>query len=139
MSAADALKEHGNQCFRNGRYLEAAVHFSEALAQPDGNQVLRSRLHSNRSAAYAALHRYEEALADGQAAVNLQPDWAKAYSRVATAYFALGIWDDAAVAYMQVSCGGRVTPTNVESIPRPCIFLRRVAHGLCTVVDRNRV
>lgn len=140
MSAVEALKEHGNQCFRGGRYLEAAAHFSEALAQPEGNPVLRSRLHSNRSAAYAALHRYEEALADGQAAVNLQSDWAKAYSRVATAYFALQQWDDASVAYMQVSwlsffaaLAGSDRSFLSDLIQITCKSVRRVAQGFCAV------
>lgn len=44
---------------------------------------------SNRSACYASLDDYPNALADAQKAVALKPDWSKAYSRLGLALLKL--------------------------------------------------
>lgn len=136
-SQVEMLKEKGNTCFRAGRYLEAVSHFSEALSLDPNNYIL----YSNRSAAYANMHRYEEALRDGEMAVNLKPDWAKAYSRVATAYFALESWDNAVVAYMQVDSYPQLLlgPNKfVDSIQRRYIpLMTSTGNKLASVLQRD--
>ena len=63
---------------------------SEALRLVPSDETL----YSNRSAAYAKLDRYKEALNDAKRAISLQPKWAKAYSRAGLA--ALKMRDDEA-------------------------------------------
>lgn len=56
---------------------------------------------SNRSAAFASLEQWEEALADAKKAVALKPRWAKAHQRVATAFMGLQLYSDAKEALEQ--------------------------------------
>jgi hypothetical protein len=46
-------------------------------------------LFSNRSAAYHAAHKYNEALQDAERAVSLAPEWGKSYDRKGSALMAL--------------------------------------------------
>lgn len=43
--------------------------------------------YSNRAAAYTHMQMYDEALADCRKAIELKPDFSKAYSRLGTAHF----------------------------------------------------
>ena len=58
---------------------------------------------SNRSAAYAALHKWEEALEDANSAIKLKPDWAKAYTRKGLALYNLNRAEDALTAYKKAA------------------------------------
>jgi stress-induced-phosphoprotein 1 len=64
---------------------------------------------SNRSGAYAGLNRWTEALADGERAVQLKPDWGKAYSRKALALMNLKRLEEAEHAFI---AGLKLEPTN---------------------------
>lgn len=55
--------------------------------------------YSNRSACYAALSKWEEALADGNKCIEVKPDFAKGYSRKAAALFGMRKMQEAASAY----------------------------------------
>jgi len=83
---AEGHKEAGNAAFKEGRYEQAAHHFSAAIKLDPHNAVL----FSNRSGAYTSLGSYTEALADAERVVALQPEWAKGYSRKAAALYGLG-------------------------------------------------
>ncbi len=74
--AAVEFKNKGNTAFQQGAYDEAIQHFSEAIKLDASNHVL----YSNRSAAYASLKKYKEALEDANKTVSLKPDWAKVSS-----------------------------------------------------------
>ena len=60
-----------------GDYLKAVKQFTMAIRMDKQNHVL----FSNRSASYAALGKYEEALADAERCVRLAPKWGKGYGR----------------------------------------------------------
>ncbi|KAL6903776.1 hypothetical protein ACP4OV_004589 [Aristida adscensionis] len=92
---ADEAKAKGNAAFAAGRFEEAVGHFTDAIALAPDSHVL----YSNRSAAYASLHRYAEALADAERTVALRPDWAKGYSRLGAAHLGLGDHARAVAAY----------------------------------------
>ncbi|BAS90262.1 Os04g0538000, partial [Oryza sativa Japonica Group] len=102
---ADEAKAKGNAAFSAGRFEEAAAHFTDAIALAPDNHVL----YSNRSAAYASLHRYPEALADAERTVALRPDWAKGCSRLGAARLGLG---DAAGAVAAYEKGLALEPSN---------------------------
>ena len=75
----------GNRAFQERRYGDAVDEFSRAAALEPMNHVHVS----NRSAAYAALERWDDALADAKTTVRLAHEWAKGYARLANAYAGL--------------------------------------------------
>lgn len=66
-------KNKGNEAFQKGNFLEAINHFSKAIELDPNNHIL----YSNRSASYASLGKYEDALNDANKCVQIKPEWAK--------------------------------------------------------------
>lgn len=102
---ADEAKAKGNAAFSAGNYEDAIKHFTEAIVFAPTNHVL----YSNRSAAYASLHKYNEALQDAKKTVEIKADWSKGYSRLGAAYVGLGKYDDAISSYKK---GLELDPSN---------------------------
>ncbi|KAJ1416033.1 Tetratricopeptide-like helical domain superfamily [Sesbania bispinosa] len=102
---ADEAKAKGNAAFSSGDFDAAIRHFSDAIALSPDNHVL----YSNRSAAYASLQKYTEALTDAKKTVELKPDWSKGYSRLGAAHLGLAQYDDAVSAYKK---GLEIDPNN---------------------------
>ncbi|CAM6044831.1 unnamed protein product [Sphagnum compactum] len=94
---ADEAKAKGNATFSAGKFEEAIGYFVEAIALSPDNHVL----YSNHSAAYASLHKYEDALKDAKKTVELKSNWAKGYSHLGAAYVGLGQLDEAIGSYKQ--------------------------------------
>lgn len=101
------LKTRGNAAFGSGKYEESVRCFSEALSLDPTNHLL----YSNRSASYASLRQYEEALADADKAVALKADWAKGHGRRGAALLGLGRLEEAKTAYEE---GVRLEPGNAQ-------------------------
>ncbi|CAH8310847.1 unnamed protein product [Eruca vesicaria subsp. sativa] len=102
---AEEAKSKGNAAFSSGDYASAITHFTSAINLSPTNHIL----YSNRSAAYASLHRYAEALSDAKKTVELKPDWAKGYSRLGAAYMGLSQYKEATDAYKR---GLEIDPSN---------------------------
>lgn len=81
--------------------------FSEAIDLDPSNHVL----FSNRSASFASLRRYEEALTDAEKAVGLKGEWAKGHGRRGAALLGLHRLEEAKEAYEQ---GLRLEPENAQ-------------------------
>jgi len=92
---ADEHKAKGNAAFKENKFPEAVLHFSNAIELDEKNHVL----YSNRSAAYASMNRWMEALEDAKTCTTLKPDWAKGYSRLGAAFEGVHSFDDAIAAY----------------------------------------
>ncbi|XP_068634403.1 hsp70-Hsp90 organizing protein 3-like [Aristolochia californica] len=92
---ADEAKAKGNAAFSAGKFDDAVRFFTEAIDLAPSNHIL----YSNRSAAYASLHKYSEALTDAQKTVQLKPDWSKGYSRLGAAHLGLGNYEEAVSSY----------------------------------------
>ena len=69
---ADAEKALGNEQFKVGNYDQAIVHFSKAI-----DLGATHVLYSNRSACYAGLGKWDEALKDAESCIEKSPTWAK--------------------------------------------------------------
>ena len=100
------------QTLRTSRSKLAACHrrYTEALELHPDKAALHL-LHANRSAAYCQGGRLEDALAAGDAAARLSPQWAKGHWRRGAALLALRRHPEAALAYQQawrLSKGGSV-------------------------------
>ncbi|GFZ16500.1 stress-inducible protein [Actinidia rufa] len=102
---ADEAKAKGNAAFSAGNFEDAIRHFTAAIELAPKNHVL----YSNRSAAYASLHQYAEALTDAEKTVELKPDWAKGFSRLGAAHMGLHHYEDAVSAYKK---GLAIDPNN---------------------------
>lgn len=102
---ADEAKAKGNAAYSAGDYEAAITHFTEAINLAPTNHVL----YSNRSASYASLNRYSDALSDAKKTVELKPDWVKGYSRLGAAHHGLAQFDDAVSAYNK---GLEIDPNN---------------------------
>ena len=92
--AAEA-KEAGNREFSAKNYSEAIKYFTVAIQ----HDPLEHVFYSNRSACYASLGQYQEALLDGRKCVEMKPDWVRGYTRKALAEFYLGELDAAEATY----------------------------------------
>ncbi|KAH9584300.1 hypothetical protein LSM04_008310 [Trypanosoma melophagium] len=84
---------------------KAADSFGKAIELDPSNHVL----FSNRSACYAALHKYENALTDAEKCISLKPDWVKGYVRRGAALHGLKRYDEAVEVYNK---GLSVDPSN---------------------------
>ncbi|CAA0842292.1 Hsp70-Hsp90 organizing protein 3 [Striga hermonthica] len=102
---ADEAKAKGNAAFSAGNYDDAIRHFTDAIGLAPTNHVL----YSNRSAAYASLRKFSEALSDAQKTVELKPDWGKGYSRLGAAHMGLHKYGEAVSAYKK---GLEIDPNN---------------------------
>ncbi|KAL2824798.1 hypothetical protein BDW59DRAFT_147105 [Aspergillus cavernicola] len=105
---ADALKAEGNKAFSAKDYPTAIEKFTQAIALDSTNHVL----YSNRSAVYAALSQYENALTDADKAVQIKPDWAKGHQRKGAAHRGLGDLLAAHDAYEEAT---RLEPGNEQA------------------------
>ena len=83
MEDAEAAKTKGNAFLSAKNFADAVSSYSEAVRLWPTNAVY----YSNRAAAYTHMQMYEEAIADCTKAVELKPDFSKAYSRLGTAHF----------------------------------------------------
>lgn len=96
---AEVLKAEGNQLFNQGEWSQAFIMYSNAISAAPQNAVL----YSNRSATAIKMGNYKHALLDAKKAVELDPNWEKAYGRLAAAHDALGETPDACDAYKQAA------------------------------------
>ena len=96
------LEAAGNAAFKEGRFDEAATHFTSAVNATPKHYTATSSdamLFSNRSDAFLSLGRYEEALADAERVMALRPEWWKGFSLKGDALHRLGRYAEAIVAY----------------------------------------
>ncbi|KAE9376690.1 hypothetical protein N431DRAFT_435932 [Stipitochalara longipes BDJ] len=83
---AESLKSQGNAAMAQKDYPKAIALYTDALALVPGNPIFLS----NRAAAYSASKDHTSARADAEAAVEADPKYTKAWSRLGLARFALG-------------------------------------------------
>ncbi|ELQ76383.1 TPR repeat-containing protein [Trachipleistophora hominis] len=83
MEMAESLRKEGTELFKKGDYEGALNKYTEAIEKDPQNKVL----YSNRSACYAKLNKNEEGIVDAEKAVELDPNYAKAYSRLGSFYY----------------------------------------------------
>eukprot|EP01067_Filipodium_phascolosomae_P006954 Filipodium_phascolosomae@DN535_c0_g1_i1.p2 len=105
-SKAEELKVKGNAAFTAKLYEEAIKHFSDGIELDQSNHVL----FSNRSACFSSMQEYEKAIDDAKKCISLRPDWAKGYTRKATAEFGAGMMKAAEESYKEAL---KLEPDNI--------------------------
>mmetsp|Transcript_19686 Transcript_19686/g.61869 ORF Transcript_19686/g.61869 Transcript_19686/m.61869 type:complete len:711 (-) Transcript_19686:38-2170(-) len=93
--ASQKEREAGVAAATAGRLGAAVAHLTVALAlvpPEEGEQQVAARAaaHANRAAVLCRLRMWEEAVADGRAAVGVAPTWAKAHNRLGVALLGAG-------------------------------------------------
>ncbi|KAJ9465017.1 DnaJ-like protein subfamily C member 7-like protein, partial [Diplonema papillatum] len=81
ISAAQVLKGEGNAAYQAGRFSDAIVAYNKAIKLDPRNATL----HCNRAAAFLVLHYFDRCLSDCQAAISVDPLYAKAHFRAGKA------------------------------------------------------
>ena len=100
------MKGLGNAAVQRKDYTAAIDHYTEALALTPDNKIYLS----NRAAAYSQSGQHNLAAADALRAVEIDPGYAKAWSRLGHARFALGDAKGSMEAYEKgLSCEGGQT------------------------------
>lgn len=69
----EELKNKGNECVKDGKYIEAVLHYTQAIKMDQNNYLL----YSNRSFAFLKLDQHYLSMQDANETVRLQPQWAK--------------------------------------------------------------
>ncbi|KAF4612295.1 hypothetical protein D9613_004070 [Agrocybe pediades] len=106
---AERLKTEGNAFHVTGKYREAYKKYSEAIKEDPTNAVY----YANRAASSLAMKEFMDASSDSQKATELDPTYAKAWGRLASARFALGMWTMSEEAYRSAL---KCLPTETETI-----------------------
>ncbi len=102
---ADVLKLEGNKAMTQRDFLGAIEKYSEAININPTNAVY----FSNRAAAYSSARKHDLALKDAEKAIELDPKYAKAWSRLGLAKYVLGDAKGSMEAYEQ---GLKIEGTN---------------------------
>lgn len=114
--SAEEYKAQGNQFFAAKDFTKAIEFFTKAIeASPTPNHVL----YSNRSASYASLKNFTNALKDAEECVSIKDDWSKGYNRVAAAQFGLGNLDDAKANYskaLELDANNAMAKSGLKSV-----------------------
>ncbi|OCF60736.1 cytoplasmic protein [Kwoniella mangroviensis CBS 10435] len=101
---AEALKTKGNSLMSSKLYDSAIEQYTQAIALYP-NPVY----YSNRAAAWGGLGKHEKAIEDAEKALDLDPNFSKAYSRLGHAHFSTGDYPSAVRAYED---GLKLDPSN---------------------------
>ena len=95
---AEELKTQGNKAINAKKYSEAESFYTKALElSADGPSS--HIYYSNRAAAYCHMDKYQEAVDDCLASLQLSPNYVKAYSRLGLSYWFLERYQDSVDAY----------------------------------------
>ena len=96
--SADEYKQQGNTAFSAKEYEKAIDLFTKAI---EVSETPNHVLYSNRSATYASMKNFGEALKDADECIKINQTWSKGYNRKGAAHFGLGDLDEAEAAYQK--------------------------------------
>ncbi|KAJ4268756.1 hypothetical protein NW762_002824 [Fusarium torreyae] len=91
----DRMKEEGNADFKAGRLQPAIEKYTSALDIDPSNKSMNAKLLQNRAQCKIKLKQYDDAIADCERAVGLDPGYTKARKTKANALGGAERWEDA--------------------------------------------
>ncbi|CAN0842001.1 Hsp70-Hsp90 organizing protein 2 [Linum grandiflorum] len=104
---ADEAREKGNECFKEQKYPEAVRHYTEAIKRNPKDH----KAYSNRAACYTKLTAMPEGLKDAEKCIELDPTFAKGYTRKGAVQFFMKEYEKALETYQ---AGLKHDPRNQE-------------------------
>ncbi|XP_057977497.1 hsp70-Hsp90 organizing protein 3-like [Malania oleifera] len=113
---ADEEREKGNEYFKQQKYPEAVKHYTESLRRNPKDP----KAYSNRAACYTKLGALPEGLKDAEKCIELDPTFAKGYTRKGAIQFFMKEHDKALETYQE---GLKHDPNNQELLDgvRRCV------------------
>ena len=121
---AEELKSLGNEAYKIKDYAVAVKKYSESIELNPTNTLVWS----NRSACYLSLGQADKAMVDAEICRRLDPKWAKACYRLASARLALHQYEDAAVAAFE-GCKLDESNKDMKSIMQVAVQKGREEHS----------
>lgn len=94
---AEAEREKGNALFKEGKFPDAVKCYTESIRRGPKDP----RVWSNRAACYTKLTALPEALKDAEKAIEIDPNFVKAYTRKGHAQFFMKEYEKAMATYQQ--------------------------------------
>ncbi|KAI1417529.1 hypothetical protein F5Y13DRAFT_59446 [Hypoxylon sp. FL1857] len=91
----DRMKEEGNADYKTGRWQAAFDKYSAALEVDPSNRGTNSKLYQNRALCRLKLKQFNEAIADCEKAISLDPSYTKARKTKANALGQAERWEEA--------------------------------------------
>lgn len=91
----NVLNNVGNVLYKQGRYDEAIRHYTGLLGGEAPRIEVTARMHNNLGAAYLKTSRFEEAGAEFQRAIEIDPEYLEPYYNLGLLFTAFGRRDDA--------------------------------------------
>ncbi|EEC80073.1 hypothetical protein OsI_21792 [Oryza sativa Indica Group] len=122
--AADHHRDRGNDFFKQKRYQEAAMHYTEAMKKNPKDP----RVFSNRAQCHIYLGALPEGLEDADKCIALDPTFLKGYLRKAKVQLLMGNYEIALATYVE---GLKCDPNNLEVLDglRRCAACIKRANG----------
>ncbi|VFQ88735.1 unnamed protein product [Cuscuta campestris] len=113
---ADEEREKGNQLFKEQKYPDAIKHYNESIKRNPNNPLA----YSNRAASYTKLGALPEGLKDAEKCIELDPTFAKGYTRKGAVQFFMKEYEKALETYQE---GLKHDPKNPELLDgiRRCV------------------
>lgn len=102
---AQQHKEKGNNCVKEKKYIEAVLHYTNAIKLDPSDHTF----YSNRSLAFLKQQQYPLAMEDAKQTIKLKPDWPKGYFRKGEIELATGHYTEALLSY---GCALRLQPND---------------------------
>ncbi|RCV20521.1 hypothetical protein SETIT_4G062500v2 [Setaria italica] len=102
-----AADHHRNESFKQKKYHEAAMHYTQAMKMNPNDP----RIFSNRAQCYINLGALPQGLEDAEKCIELDPTFLKGYVRKAKVQFLLEDYENAMATYQE---GLRCDPNNPE-------------------------
>ncbi|KIV80449.1 hypothetical protein PV11_07947 [Exophiala sideris] len=99
MKKLDRARTEANDMFKRGRYSDAVPAYTEALTIDPSNKVTNAKLLGNRAMARIKIKEFDEAKADCDQALKLDPTYSKARKTRAKATGESGDWEQAVKDY----------------------------------------
>lgn len=114
----DEYKQQGNAAFAAKKYEEAIELFTKAI---EVSETPNHVFYSNRSACYASLKKFRQALNDASECVKINPSWPKGYTRMGAAHLGLGDLDDAESNYkkaLELDPSNKIAKDGLDQVKR---------------------
>ena len=91
----NALNNVGNVLYKEGRYDDAILHYTDVLARHDEPIAITARMHNNLGAAYIKTEQYAAAVEQFRRAIAIDAEYLEPYYNLGSVLMAFGRYAEA--------------------------------------------